>query len=63
MARFAYKIILSDQEEAMTLPLTELLLGDFTLHNDYYSCEKENYFYQTKENKLPISNAVTLFMK
>ncbi|PKX98067.1 uncharacterized protein P174DRAFT_3109 [Aspergillus novofumigatus IBT 16806] len=43
--------------------VAKLLMELFILHNDYYSWEKENDSCQTKENKLPISNAVTLFMK
>jgi hypothetical protein len=63
MARFAYKLRLTEEEEQLVRPMTELIMEVLTLHNDYYSWEKEAAFYNASEDKLPMSNAVALYMK
>ncbi|CAG8893094.1 unnamed protein product [Penicillium egyptiacum] len=63
MARFAYKVDLSEEEDQLVLPLTQLIMEVLTLHNDYYSWEKEDAFYHSSEDKLPMANAVTLYMR
>ncbi|KAL4891304.1 isoprenoid synthase domain-containing protein [Aspergillus ambiguus] len=63
MARFAYKLTLTGEEEQLVTPLTQLIMNVLTLHNDYFSWDKENEFYNSSEEKLPMSNAVTLYMK
>ncbi|KAF9889668.1 hypothetical protein FE257_007176 [Aspergillus nanangensis] len=63
MARFAYKLTLTEEEEHLVTPLTQLIMNVLTLHNDYFSWDKENSFYNSSEEKLPMSNAVTLYMK
>ncbi|THC95565.1 hypothetical protein EYZ11_004937 [Aspergillus tanneri] len=63
MARFAYKLDLTEEEDELVLPLTQLIMEVLTLHNDYYSWEKEDAFYHSSEDKLPMANAVTLYMK
>ncbi|KAE8391647.1 isoprenoid synthase domain-containing protein [Aspergillus alliaceus] len=63
MARFAYKLRLTEEEEAIVRPMTELIMEVLTLHNDYYSWEKETAFYNASEDKLPMSNSVTLYMQ
>ncbi|KAJ6018568.1 hypothetical protein N7522_000635 [Penicillium canescens] len=63
MARFAYKLELTEEEDQLVLPLTQLIMEVLTLHNDYYSWEKEDAFYRSSEDKLPMANAVTLYMR
>ncbi|RJE24970.1 geranyl-geranyl pyrophosphate [Aspergillus sclerotialis] len=63
LARFVCELDLTEEEEAKVLPLTQIAMQIMTLHNDYYSWEKENAFYYASEEKRPVSNAVALYMK
>jgi hypothetical protein len=44
-----------EEEEQLVRPMTELIMEVLTLHNGYYSCEKEAAFYNASEDKLHFS--------